>query len=179
MTETRTRASTLWIVLLTVASMGCTFALHCMMPFAALAALAAVHMRRADGVVLMIAAWVVNQATGFAFGHYPHDATTILWGVAIGTGAVAAVIAGGAAQARVASYPARLSVAFAAGFLAYKLMLVVASLGLGGTDIALSMAIWGKQVLREGAIGLGLLAIYRAAVAAGLPAASAPRAALA
>ena len=85
-------ASTLWIVLLTGASMGCTALFHCMMPFAALAALAAVHMRRGDGIALMIAAWVVNQATGFLLLGYPHDPTTIMWGLGIGAAAVAAAL---------------------------------------------------------------------------------------
>ena len=51
MTTLSTRGSaTLWVVLLTAASLGTTWVLACMTPFAALAALAAVHLRRRDGV---------------------------------------------------------------------------------------------------------------------------------
>ena len=172
-------ASTLWIVLLTGASMGCTALFHCMMPFAALAALAAVHMRRGDGVALMFAAWVVNQATGFLLLDYPRDPTTIMWGLGIGAAAVAAVVAGGAAAAKVGSYPLRLVAAFVTGFVAYKAVLVLCSLGLGGTDISLSPSIAGTQIVREAMIGLLLLAAYRVLVALGVPAAPAPRHALA
>ena len=43
-------ASALWVSLLTAASTTATLALACATPFPALAALAAVHMRRRDGV---------------------------------------------------------------------------------------------------------------------------------
>lgn len=169
------RVTTLWIVLLTVASMGCTVAFHCMMPFAALAALAAVHLRRVDGIVLILAAWGVNQATGFALLHYPHTTSTILWGFGIGAAAVAAVTVGGVVAMPTRSYAVRLVVAFLAGFVAYKAVLVLCSLGLGGTDISLSPTLAGKQLLREGGIALLLLAAYHALVRLGVPAAPAPR----
>lgn len=167
--------TTVWIVLLTVASMGCTLLFHCMMPFAALAALAAVHLRRGDGVALMLAAWGVNQATGFALLGYPHDATTILWGFGIGAAAVAGVVAGSAVAARVRGYPLQLASAFLSGFVAYKAVLALCSLGLGGTDIALSPAITATQLGREAVIAVLLLALYRALLLLGVPAAPTPR----
>ena len=45
-------ASALWVTLLTAASSVTTLALGCATPFPSLAALAAVHMRRRDGLAL-------------------------------------------------------------------------------------------------------------------------------
>ncbi|WP_217429807.1 hypothetical protein, partial [Sphingomonas bacterium] len=84
-------AIALWIVLLTLASTGTTWALACMTPFAALAALAATHLRRRDGAALMLVTWGVSQAVGFGVLHYPHDPKTIEWGAALGLAALGAV----------------------------------------------------------------------------------------
>ena len=78
------RVSTLWILLLTLTSTATTLALGCAMPFAALAALAALHLRQRDGLILLGLAWVANQAVGFGLMGYPHDPRTIAWGVGLG-----------------------------------------------------------------------------------------------
>lgn len=173
------RASLLWIVLLTAASLFTTWALACMTPFAALAALAAVHLRRRDGAALMLASWAVSQAVGFGLLHYPHDPLTMAWGAALGLAALGAV--GGAcavlARAAAASLAARLAVAFAAAFVSFKLVLLAADVVLGGSfasTVAPSLLL--KQIPREAAITVALLALYRGLVALGVPAAPAPRA---
>lgn len=169
------RASTLWIVLLTVATTLSTLALACMTPFASLAAVAAVHMRRRDGVLLMLATWVVNQAIGFGLMHYGGDPSTIAWGFGIGAATVAAVLAGGAAAPRVTAYPAKLAVAFVAAFVAFKAVLALCALELGGIEETLALQYTAPQVVREALFVVGLVALYRGAVALGVPAASAPR----
>lgn len=164
-------ASTAWIVLLVGASMALTAWLHCLMPFSALAAVAAVHMRRGDGLALIVAAWVVNQATGYLALDYPTDPTTIAWGFGIGAAAVAAVVAAGAAAARVDGHALRLAAAFAAGFVAFKAVLLLCSFELGGTVISASPTIAAKQLLIEVPVCLALAAAYRLLVAVGVPAA--------
>ena len=164
------RASTLWIVLLTVATTLSTLALACMTPFAALAAVAAVHMRRRDGVLVMLATWIVNQTIGFGLMNYGSDPSTIAWGIGIGAAAVAAVLAGGAASARVRPYPAKLAVAFVAAFVAFKAVLALCALELGGIEETFQDL--GPQVAREALFVVGLVALYRGLTAIGLPTAS-------
>jgi len=174
MTRTRvTRgASTLWIVLLTVASTATTLVLACMTPFAALAALAAIHMRRRDGIVLMLLAWLASQLTGFLLLGYPHTASTFAWGIGIAAGAVAALLGAEAVLGRLAraALPVRLGGAFVAGLLAYKAVLLVCALFLGGVAVALDPAILLRQLVRDGAILVGLYALYRSLIALGVPA---------
>ena len=162
------RASTTWILLLTIASTATTLALACATPFPALAALAAVHMRRSDGVLLMIAAWVASQAVGFCVLGYPQDAKTFEWGAAIGIGAIAGVLAAGAV--RKGSPAVRLVLAYVAAFAAFKVAILLASLALGGVGTALSVDIMMRQFVRNGAILIGLLALYHALTAVGVPA---------
>ena len=171
------RAGALWIVLLVAASMGTTWALACMTPFAALAALAATHLRARDGLVLMLAAWAASQAVGFGVLHYPHDPATIAWGVALGLAALGA--AGSAYGAlgllRIGHWAARLAVAFAAAFVGFKLVLIGGDVVLGGPfSSTVAPALLAVQVPREAAVTLLLLALYRGLVAVGVPAAPAP-----
>lgn len=170
-------ATTLWIVLLTVASLFTTWALACMTPFAALAALAATHMRRRDGAALMLASWAVSQGVGFGLLHYPHDATTVAWGAALGLAALGAVggayLALGATGA--ASLPVRLSAAFAAAFVSFKLVLIAGDVMLDSpfaSTIAPRLLL--VQVPREAAVTLALLALYKGLVALGVPAVPTP-----
>lgn len=174
------RATLLWIVLLAAAAMGTTWALACMTPFAALAALAATHLRARDGLGLMLVTWGLSEVVGFGVLHYPHDPLTLAWGVALGLAALGA--AGGAYLAlgtlRGGHWLARLAAAFAGAFVAFKLVLIAGDVVLGGpfsSTIAPSLLL--VQVPREAAVTLALLALYRALVALGVPAA--PRRAVA
>lgn len=170
-------ATTLWIMVLTAASMFSTWALACMTPVAALAALAATHMRQRDGIVLMAVTWAVSQGVGFGILHYPHDAKTIEWGVALGLAAVAAVCGGYAAlgASRATSLPARLALAFVAAFVAFKLVLLAGDVVIGGSFAStVAPKLLLKQIPREAGITVALLVLYRGLVAIGLPAASAP-----
>lgn len=164
------RASTLWIMLLTLASTATTLIFACATPFPALAALAAAHMRRADGVALAVAAWVVSQAVGFCLLGYPIDASTALWGVAIGTAAVAGAFASHAAAARVrATEPARLAAGYLAAFVAFKLVILLWSLGRGEVGSALSVEIMARQFARNALILGGLTAFYHLLIRIGVP----------
>ncbi len=135
-----TRASTLWIVLLTTASTATTLALACATPFPSLAALAALHLRRRDGLLLMLLAWLASQAVGFGVLGYPHDLKTLTWGLGLAT---AAMGAGHGAYATLAvmrdvPFAVRLVAGYIAAFSAFKLVVLLWSFVLGGVAIALS-----------------------------------------
>jgi hypothetical protein len=95
-------------------------------------------------------------------------------GVGIGSAAVAGALAGHAAAVRLSSFAARLLAGYVAAFLAYKGVLALWSLVLGGIGIALSPSITASQFAREAAILAGLLVLYRALTAIGVPAAQRP-----
>lgn len=171
-------ASALWVALLTAASTATTLALACATPFPALAALAAVHMRRPGGVALMLLAWLASQCVGFFLLGYPRDGSTLAWGFGLGTAAVGSALAGYAAV-RAAGYrpvAARLSLAYAAGFTAYKAIIVGWALVLGGLHTATAPDLLAEQFVRNGAILIGLYGLYRLLVAAGVPAPPQPAA---
>lgn len=165
-------ASALWVSLLTAASTVTTLALACATPFPALAALAAVHMRRRDGLALMLLAWAASQFVGFFLLGYPRDGSTLGWGVGLGTAAIGSALAGSAAL-RALPYPsvaARLSLAYAAAFTAFKGIILAFALVLGGLHTAMAPDLLAEQFVRNGAILIGLYVLYRLLVAVGVPA---------
>src|SRR6516225_11952944 len=76
--------------LLTVSCALASFALACATPFAAFAVIAAAMLPLRPALLVVTGAWLVNQSIGFGALHYPIDANTILWGFAIGAGALTA-----------------------------------------------------------------------------------------
>lgn len=164
--------SALWVSLLTAASTATTLALSCATPFPALAALAAVHMRRRDGALLMLLAWAASQFVGFVLLGYPRDGSTLAWGAGLCTAAVGAMLASHAALRALPHRPvaARLGLAYAAGFTAFKAVILGWALVLGGLHAVMAPALLAGQFVRNGAILIGLYALYRALVAAGVPA---------
>src|SRR4051812_29768671 len=88
-----TARRTAWVVLLAGASVLTSFAFACATPFAALAALAALHLRRADAFGLVALAWLANQAIGYGFLHYPATWDSLAWGVMIGLATCTALAA--------------------------------------------------------------------------------------
>jgi hypothetical protein len=172
--STMTRdGSLLWILLLSAASVAGSWALACATPFAALAALAATRMGRRDGIALMLVAWFASQAVGFGIHHYSHSPKTLMWGGAIGTAAIVSLLAARWAESQVRGGSiAHVVVAFVGATLAYKGMLVLWSLALGGLGIALSPTYFAQGFVRDGAILVALVLLYRALVEIGVPAAT-------
>jgi len=164
-------ASALWVSLLTAASTVTTLALACATPFPALAALAAVHMRRRDGIALILLSWAASQAVGFLLLGYPRDGSTLGWGAGLGTAAVGSALAGYAVLRALdyKSVAARMATAYAAGFTAFKGIILLWALVLGGLHTAMAPDLLVEQFLRNGAILIGLYALYRALVAVGVP----------
>lgn len=159
-----------WIVLLTVASTLTTLVFACATPFPSLAAVAAVYMNRRAGVLLMLAAWLVSQTLGFCFMGYPWDAGTALTGFAVGTAAVAGVVAAGLVNARLrtGTLP-RLVIAYVVAFAAFKVGIMLWAPIMGHAEAALSVQVMVRQFVRYAAILAGLQALYLALTAIGLP----------
>ncbi|MCC2975894.1 hypothetical protein LK533_04280 [Sphingomonas sp. PL-96] len=165
------RASALWIMLLTLASVATTLVFKCATPFPALAALAAVHMRARDGVSLALAAWAASQLVGFCWLDYPTTANSLGWGGIMGVGAIAGALAAHAASARSSgSWGLRLAVGYLAAFVAFKLVILLGTLGMDGGAGAFTMEVLVRQFVRNAAVLLGLLGLYRLLSAAGVPA---------
>jgi hypothetical protein len=164
----------LWTLLLTAASVATTVVLACATPFAALAALAAVHMRRRDGVPLMLAAWAACQAIGFGLLGYPRDAGTFGWGLALAIAALAALYGADAAARRAEGSALRIVIAYGAAFVAFKAVILIGTLAMGSGAAALSPAVVARGFVRDGAILAGLLMLYRGLVRLGVPPAPRP-----
>jgi hypothetical protein len=120
--------------LLTLACALASFAFACATPFAAFAVMAAEMLPLSSALLVVAAAWVVNQEIGFGALHYPVDANTIAWGIAIG----AAALAGTATSALVLRLTQRTSAILALGlalvvaYATYELVLFAATPFLGG-----------------------------------------------
>lgn len=82
-----------WVLLLASASFIFSLAFACATPFAALAALGALALKKADAFAVAVLAWLINQAVGFVLLGYPTDPMTLAWGLAIGLSAIAAAAA--------------------------------------------------------------------------------------
>ena len=167
-------ASTLWIMLLTLASTVTTLLLACATPFTALAALAATQMRLRDGIALTLAAWGASQAVGFCVLGYPRDATTLAWAATLAVAAVAATVAAHRLDRPGRGMIVRLALGYLVAVVAFKAVILVASVALGGVDIALSPAINARQFVRNAAMLAGLYALYRGLRSLGMPPAPQP-----
>jgi len=127
-------APPLCFALLATACGLASFAFACATPFAAFAVIAAAALPLRPALAVVAAAWAVNQAIGFGVLGYPHDANTILWGVAIGAAALIGTTAAALMLRSLArlSNPVALGLAFIAAYAAYELVLYAATLVLGG-----------------------------------------------
>jgi len=157
------------VALFTAASAVTTMALACATPFPALAALAAVYLRRGAGAALVLLAWGVSQVVGFGLHHYPHTPSTI--GLALTLG-VAALVAEAAAQtvAKGRNEAVRLALGYGAGFVAFKLTVLAGTLFFGGAAAAMAPMLVGRQFVRDGLILIGLALFYHLLRSAGVPA---------
>jgi hypothetical protein len=151
------------LALLTAGCALASFAFACATPFAAFAVVAAAMLPLPAALVVMAAAFIVNQAIGFGVLGYPHDATTISWGVAIGVAALAATVSARAVLRLLprAGTPVALGAAAVAAFAAYEAVLAAVTPFLGGAG-----AFTASIVARIGVVNLlwliGLVAVCAA-----------------
>lgn len=113
-----------WPAVLAGSSVLGSFALACVFPFAAFAALAAVTMKPRTGVALVTSAWAANQFVGFFVLSFPWDAQAVGHGISI---LVASLIAFGAARmtgGKIAGNTVlRGSVALVSAFIVFQILL--------------------------------------------------------
>jgi hypothetical protein len=152
-------------VLLTVACALASFAFACATPFAAFAVLAAAMLPFRPALLMVTAAWLVNQEIGFGILHYPIDGNTILWGLAIGMAALASTAVAFLVlrTLRGIGIPAALGCALIAAYAAYELVLFAATPVLGGAG-SFTVAIVGRLGVLSVLWLIGLVAaceVYR------------------
>ena len=150
-----------WIALLTVATFLGSFVFACATPFAALAALSALHMRKRDAFALTGVNFLANQIVGFGFLHYPHDSSTIAWGAAIGVSAFVATAAaiGAVSLFRALPWAIAAVATFAVAVVAYELSLYAASAVLPTEADAFSLQTVLYVVQVDGIAFAGLLVL--------------------
>ncbi|HUN98582.1 MAG TPA: hypothetical protein VMU69_20410 [Bradyrhizobium sp.] len=146
--------------LLTVSCTLASFALACATPFAAFAVIASAMLPSRPALLVVIGAWLANQAIGFGALHYPIDGNTLLWGLAIGAAALAATAASSAAlralqQGRT---PLVLALAFVCAYGVYELVLFAATPFLGGAG-SFTVAIVTRLGLLNAGWLVGLVAV--------------------
>lgn len=160
--------TTLWIALvIALATLG-SFAYACAAPLAAVAALAALTLGRTEGLVLVIAAWLVNQGVGYLLLSYPHTFTSYAWGVAIGVGAVIGYFAARAVMRRDISALIGLPFVFFAAFVFYQAGMFASAMTFTQAESAFSTAIVSEVFVINAVAFAGFVLVHRAAVALSL-----------
>ena len=81
--------SSLWAITLAAVAVLGTLATACMMPFVAVASIAAATLPRGQAVIAVLGAWAANQLLGFGLLGYPATGYAIGWGVALGGASLA------------------------------------------------------------------------------------------
>ena len=129
-------ASIVWLVILTVVSVGGSLVISCVTPFAALAVALAGTVRLRVALRAMIAIWLTNQFIGFVFLHFPRTPDTVLSGLAIGAATLLSTLVAASTLQAAASLPtlARLGLALLLAFGGYEASLFVSALFLGGVE---------------------------------------------
>lgn len=167
--ETGDIRNLIWIGLVTVASVLLTGVYACALPLAALAAYAALDVRRRNGLLLIGSVWLANQLIGFLFLGYPHEPQAYAWGV----GLLAATIVAFLAARQVLAVFAGTSKALAVGlalvmaFATYEILLYSATVIVGGATDAYAMAIVQELAIVNAISFAVLLVAHRILVALG------------
>ncbi len=137
-----------WQLAIAATATAGTLATACMMPFVALATVAAATMPRRQAAATIVAVWGVNQLLGFTLLGYPTDPRTVAWGVALGVAALAAMMIAAAVLRSSAPTLVSLAAAFAAAFAAYEAGLFAFALVAGGTG-TFTAGIIGQILLND------------------------------
>ena len=160
-------ASRRWLlILIFLGAFSCTVNL-CTVPLVGFAAIAVSTLSRRQGVVCLSVIWAVNQALGFGLRGYPLDISTVAWGVVMLGGALFALALGHAIHrggsprplTRPANFATRVAPSLLTGFLAYELILWLASFQLG-TVGGFAPAVLGAVLLTNGLWALGLSVLF-------------------
>lgn len=170
---TATNPNTLiWPAALAASSVLGSYALACVFPFAAIAALAALTLDRRNGIALVVAAWAVNQFVGFFLLSFPWDAQAVGHGISILGATLCGYGVARLAAVRIANPFARGATALALAFVVYEVLLFAYAHVGGGVEtfapnfvaeVARNDALWfaglmGLRFLLTRATGERLLA---------------------
>jgi hypothetical protein len=136
-----------------------SFALACIFPFAAFAALAALTMNRRAGLALVASAWAANQFVGFFVLSFPWDAQAVGHGLAILGATLAAFGVARFTAAKMGSNPMVRSItALISAFAVYEILLrAYAQFGGGAENF--SAQIIGEIALNDSLWFAGLMAL--------------------
>lgn len=158
----------LWVSLLIIATVGGTLLVGCATPFAGLAALAALFLRRRDAFALIGATWVLNQAIGYGLLHYPLNWDSLAGGADLGVASLgctaAAILA--FASLRKTAFPLAVVGVFAAAFVAYEGLTWVLSIGRHAGDYTPSVILY--ILCLNGLAFAGLFVLQKVAEAIGV-----------
>lgn len=148
---------TVWPLSLGASTVAGSLLLACVFPFASFAALAALTMTPRRGLMLVTAAWAVNQATGFFLMSFPWDAQAVGHGIAILAATLAATMVARFMADKIQGVTAlRAVAALASAFVVHQILLrAYASIGGGAENfsaeiisgVALNDAIWFTGLL--------------------------------
>jgi hypothetical protein len=121
--------NTVWIALIAAATIAGSLMFACATPFAAVAALAALHMRRSEAFLLVGLVWGLNQLVGYGLLSYPQTWDSLAWGAMIGMGALAATAVAIGAHAFLGDDRRFLTAfgVFGVAFVTYQLILYAAT----------------------------------------------------
>jgi hypothetical protein len=157
MTNMTSLKSAAWPLSLAASTVVGSLLFACVFPFASFAALAALTMTPRRGLMLVTAAWALNQATGFFIMSFPWEAQAVGHGVAILAATLAATVVArftlGKVQGPVAL---RAGAALLSAFVVHQILLrAYASIGGGAENfsaeiisgVALNDAIWFTGLL--------------------------------
>ncbi len=167
-TASETSGANLWIAFIAGLTVIGSYGFACVAPLAAVAALAALTLRRTEGLLLVLTAWIANQIVGFTLLSYPHTLDTYAWGAAIGVATVLGYFAAVAVTPIVTSRLAAGLVAFAAAFGVYQLALYVYGVAVGYAGDSFSLSVVGDILVINAVAYAGFLLLHRAAVALSL-----------
>jgi hypothetical protein len=118
------------VAILAASSLALTLGFACALPLAAFAAISALIFkpRAATGAVLTV--WLINQIVGFAFLHYPVDASTTAWGFALGAIGLLALASALLVLGRLGGFAGTIA-GFLAAFVVYEGAIFVACVASG------------------------------------------------
>jgi hypothetical protein len=157
----------IWIALVAASSVLFSLALACATPFAAIATIAGMKMSRRNGLILVFAAWLANQAVGYLVLGYPLAWDSFAWGGAIGIAALLATC-GVIEVRRRAGSVAAVSAAFILAFAIYEAALFAATAMLPSGEGAFALAVVIRIFAINAAALAGLLLLHRGALTVGL-----------
>lgn len=173
-TSLMTNRRTLWLAMLTAASLIFSYGLACVAPIAAFAAIGALTLPRREAIILVVAVWLANQLAGFVLLDYPTSANSIAWGVVIGVAALAGLVAAEIVASRMADQtPIAVWIsAFLAAFVAAQIaMFIPGVVALGGLASFAPAVVLEVFMLNAMAFA-GLAGFHRIGIATGLVEAS-------